>query len=176
MYIKIRQFILILCFVMMLCIDTVSARVAPEKNDNNLSKSDKKFIQVASTKDVNLYLNEKDIYLISQVVCAESESEPYKGKVAVASVILNRLRDPQFPKTVQGVIMQKRAFSCIINGNIKKIPDEDSYRAVLEALHGSDPTDKAVFFYNPKIATSKWMIRFPKKNTHVIGNHVFFTD
>jgi N-acetylmuramoyl-L-alanine amidase len=176
MYVKIEQFILILCFIMILSIDTISANVAPEKNEHNLSNSNTKFIQVATMKDTNLYLNEKDIYLISQVVSAESESEPYKGKVAVASVILNRLRDPQFPKTVQGVIKQKRAFSCIINGNINKIPDEDSYRAVLDALHGADPTYKAVFYYNPKIATSKWMIKFHKKNTQVIGNHVFFTD
>lgn len=160
----------------MISLDTVSAKIAPEKNENTLPNSATKFIQVTSMKDTNLYLDEKDVYLISQVVCAESQSEPYKGKVAVASVILNRLKDPHFPKTIQGVIKQKRAFSCIVNGNIKKIPDEDSYRAVLDALHGSDPTDKAVFFYNPKIATSKWMIRFPKKNTHIIGNHVFFTE
>jgi len=176
MFIEIRKFILILCFIMVVSIDTVSACAAPEKNNYNFSNQDTKVIQVASINNRNLYLNEEDIYLISQVVSAESESEPYKGKVAVASVILNRLNDPHFPKTVEGVIKQKRAFSCIINGNIKKIPDEDSYRAVLDALHGADPTDKAVFFYNPKIATSNWMIKFPKKNTQVIGDHVFFTD
>lgn len=176
MYIKMKHFILILCFVMLVSIDTVNASIAPEEYDFNLFNQETEVVKVMSMKGNDLYLNEGDIYLIAQVVCAESQSEPYKGKVAVASVILNRLRDPKFPNTVEGVIKQKGAFSCIINGNIKKIPDEDSYRAVLDALQGTDPTDKAVFFYNPKIATSTWMKNVSKKNTHIIGNHVFFAD
>lgn len=111
---------------------------------------------------------------MAQIVHAESKGEPFEGKVAVASVILNRLGYPEFPKSVKGVIMQKNAFSCVRNGTINAVPDENSYRAVLEALKGNDPTEKAVFFYNPKIATSKWMKNVSKKSIIRIGNHVFF--
>ena len=111
---------------------------------------------------------------MAQIVYAESRSEPYDGKVAVASVILNRLKSPGFPKTVEKVIKQKAAFSCLRNGEISVVPDKVSYQAVLDALKGKDPTNNAVFFYNPKIATSGWMKKIGKKNIKPIGNHVFF--
>jgi N-acetylmuramoyl-L-alanine amidase len=140
----------------------------------DLFKEDPKIVQVFNDSDKTLYITDNDVYLMSQVVYAESNSEPYNGKVAVASVILNRLREPGFPKTIEGVIKQKGAFSCVKNGKISVVPDENSYRAVLDALKGNDPTSKAVFFYNPKIATSEWMFKIDKCNITTIGNHVFF--
>lgn len=140
----------------------------------NLYKEKEDIAQVFNYRDQKIYITDDEIYLMAQVVYAESCAEPYKGKVAVASVILNRLLHPEFPKTVEGVIKQKGAFSCVINGQLKVIPDESSYNAVREALKGNDPTEKAVFFYNPKIATSKWMHNVSKHNVKPIGNHVFF--
>lgn len=111
---------------------------------------------------------------MAKVVYAESNSEPFEGQVAVASVILNRLKYPEFPKTVQGVIKQKGAFSCVQNGAINVTPNKNSYTAVSQALKGVDPTGKSTFFYNPKIATSQWMKNINKRNIKYIGNHVFF--
>ena len=111
---------------------------------------------------------------MAQIVHAESKGEPFEGKVAVASVILNRLGYPEFPKSIKGVVMQKNAFSCVKNGSIDVIPDQSSYYAVIEALKGKDPTEKAVFFYNPKTATSNWMKNVSKRSVIKIGNHVFF--
>lgn len=122
----------------------------------------------------NYNVTDDDIYLMAQIVYAESRSEPFEGKVAVASVILNRLNHAAFPKSIKEVVTQRNAFSCVKNGKINVIPDESSYSAVREALKGSDPTSKAVFFYNPKIATSKWMKNVSKTNEKIIGNHVFF--
>ncbi|HEY5563610.1 MAG TPA: cell wall hydrolase [Clostridiaceae bacterium] len=129
---------------------------------------------VSTTQKPDIYVTEADIYLMSQTVFAESGGEPYEGKVAVASVILNRVRAPGFPKSVSGVILQKDAFSCVINGKVNTVPNESSYLAVLEALRGEDPTYKAVFFYNPKTATSIWMLSTKKQDVKAIGNHVFF--
>lgn len=122
----------------------------------------------------NILLTEEDVYLMAQVVYAESRSEPFLGKVAVASVILNRVKEPGFPKTIKGVIKQNGAFSCIKNNKINVVPDESSYKAVLQALKGNDPTNRAVFFYNPKIAKSKWMKNVNKSKVKTIGQHVFF--
>lgn len=150
------------------------------KNSNgngskNLYNNIFNFAKVSAENNVQQpYISDSDVYLMSQVVFAESGAEPYSGKVAVASVILNRLKDPRFPKTIEGIIKQKNAFSCISNGKINVIPNEDSYRAVLDALKGSDPTDKAVFFYNPKTSTSSWMKCISKSNIKNIGQHVFF--
>ncbi|CAM3014822.1 cell wall hydrolase [Hathewaya histolytica] len=121
-----------------------------------------------------LKVTDKDIYLMAQIVYGESRGEPYKGKVAVASVILNRARDSHFPKSIEGVIKQKGAFSCVQNGVINVVPTEECYSAVFEALKGNDPTNKALFFYNPKIATCGWMKNTKKSNEQSIGRHVFF--
>lgn len=145
-----------------------------EENDSDLFREHNNVVEVINYNENSINISDKDVYLIAQVVYSESKSEPYKGKVAVASVILNRLKSPNFPKTVKGVIKQKYAFSCVKDGCINSIPDEDSYRAVLDALRGNDPTSRAVFFYNPKIATSKWMINVDKKDISKIGQHVFF--
>lgn len=133
-----------------------------------------KTVQVLSHSTGKTYITNKDVYLMAKVVYAESCGEPHDGKVAVASVILNRVKNPQFPKSIKGVILQRNAFSCVQNGDIKVTPDKDSYNAVIEALKGTDPTNKALFFYNPKIATCTWMKHVNKQNLKVIGNHVFF--
>ncbi len=140
----------------------------PVFSEANLIKLSKESVST------NYYVTDDDIYLMAQIVYAESRSEPFEGKVAVASVILNRLDHSDFPKTIKEVITQKEAFSCVKNGRIDVIPDESSYSAVREALKGTDPTLKAVFFYNPKISTSKWMVSVQKDNKKTIGNHVFF--
>lgn len=142
--------------------------------DCDLYKEQIEAVQVLTYNDNNIYVTNEDVYLMAQIVYAESRSEPYEGKVAVASVILNRLQSPGFPKSIEGVIKQKNAFSCLVNGQIDVIPDKASYDAVIEALNGNDPTNKAVFFYNPRIATSNWMKNIGKTNVTPIGNHIFF--
>ncbi|MCT8976452.1 cell wall hydrolase [Clostridium sp. CX1] len=142
--------------------------------DTTLFNQEDEVVQVFSYLDKKIYITQNDIHLMAKVVYAESNCEPFEGKVAVASVILNRLKYPEFPKTVEDVVKQKGAFSCVRNGKIEVTPDESSYKAVFQALKGEDPTERAVFFYNPKIATSKWMKNINKKNVKTIGNHVFF--
>lgn len=142
--------------------------------DSTLFNQEDEVVQVFNYNDKTIPITQNDIHLMAKVVYAESNCEPFEGKVAVASVILNRLKYPEFPKTVDGVVRQKGAFSCVRNGDINVVPDESSYKAVSQALQGSDPTEKAVFFYNPKIATSQWMKNIKKENIRTIGNHVFF--
>lgn len=145
-----------------------------ENNEINLYKEKDDVVEVFSASNQSIYLTKDDIRLMSQIVYAESGAEPYEGKVAVASVILNRTVHPKFPKSIKEVIGQKNAFSCVKNGKITVEPDESSYNAVLDAIKGKDPTNNALFFYNPKTATSSWMKNVNKSNVKVIGNHVFF--
>ncbi|AYD41394.1 cell wall hydrolase [Clostridium fermenticellae] len=144
-------------------------------SETNLFNEKEQVVQVFNYYDKKLYITQNDLDLMSKVVYAESNCEPFEGKVAVASVILNRLKYPEFPKTIEGVVTQKGAFSCVnSNGTINAPKTDTCYKAVLEALKGYDPTGKAVFFYNPQIATSRWMKDINKKNVKAIGNHVFF--
>ena len=131
--------------------------------------------QVFGQNDMIVHLSKSDIYLMSQIVYAESKGEPFQGKVAVASVILNRVLDPAFPDTIEDVIFQPYAFSCVIDGKIAVIPTEDCFEAVYESINGNDPTGEALFFYNPDISTCAWMQDIEKTNTTSIGQHIFFT-
>lgn len=113
-----------------------------------------------------------EIDLLARLVRAEAEDEPYQGKIAVACVVLNRVESPAFPNTIKKVIYQKRQFQPVSNGQINKAADEDSIKAVHEALN--EKRQKAagsLFFYNPAIATSRWLDT--RSTTLVIGNHVF---
>jgi N-acetylmuramoyl-L-alanine amidase len=170
-----KSFITLLFLFVFLSVGLENASaVSTLDKDLELYKNELAAVSVFSTPAQDIYITDSEAYLMAQVVYGESGSEPYMGKVAVASVILNRLKDPLFPKTVEGVIKQKGAFSCVKSGKIGAIPDEASYRAVLAALKGQDPTDKAVFFYNPRTATSTWMKNIGKRNIKNIGNHSFF--
>nr|WP_316569056.1 cell wall hydrolase [Neobacillus sp. YIM B06451] len=116
---------------------------------------------------------EKD--LIARLVRAEAVGEPYAGKVAVATVVLNRVASKDFPNTVSGVVNQVSngyyAFTPVKNGSINKPADAESKRAVNEALAFKGQGKGSLFFYNPKTAVSKWV--FSRKTTVTIGNHRF---
>lgn len=112
-----------------------------------------------------------DHRLLSKLVYAEARGESYKGQVAVAAVVLNRVRSSEFPNTISGVIYQSNAFSCVSNGSINNTPDSSCIRAALDALNGWDPTGGCLYYYNPKKTDDAW-IRTRTVVT-VIGNHHF---
>ena len=153
---------------------TEMASNSPNPEAEQSSNANNEVVAVFQSSNSTISLTKDDIYLMSQVVYAESKGEPFDGKIAVASVILNRTTDSQFPDTIHGVITQKNAFSCVRNGKIDVVPDGDSYNAVLKAIEGYDPTDEALYFYNPKIATCSWMKGVEKTGEKIIGQHVFF--
>lgn len=115
--------------------------------------------------------NSSNLNLIARFVHAEARGEPYKGQVAVAAVILNRVRDSRFPNTVSGVVYQKGAFTCVSDGQINLAPDATSKKAAQDAINGWDPTYGSLYYFNPNTATSKWIWSRPM--TVVIGNHRF---
>ena len=112
-----------------------------------------------------------DHRLLAKCVYAEARGEPYKGQVAVAAVVLNRVASASFPNTVSGVIYQSGAFSCVDNGSINNTPDSSCIRAALDALNGWDPTGGCLYYYNPKTAADKWI--FSRTVQTVIGRHSF---
>lgn len=140
----------------------------------SINKTNEEVVEVFSHNNKSINLTEDDVNLMAKIVYAESKGEPFEGKVAVASVILNRVLSPKFPSSVREVIFQPNAFSCVINGEISVIPTEECYNAVYEAIKGNDPTNEALFFYNPSIATCSWMDDVEKSDSKPIGQHLFF--
>ena len=110
--------------------------------------------------------------LLARRVYGEARGEPYKGQVAVAAVVLNRVKSSKFPNSVSGVIYQSGAFSVVSDGQINLTPDETAIKAARDAMNGYDPTNGCLYYYNPAKTTNKWMLSKPVLLR--IGNHAFF--
>lgn len=117
--------------------------------------------------------NVSDVQLLARAINGEARGEPYEGQVAVGAVILNRVRDSRFPNTIAGVIYQPGAFTAVSDGQINVPIDENStvVKAARDALNGWDPTEGAVYYFNPNTATNKWIWSRPLIKT--IGKHRF---
>ena len=131
-------------------------------------------VQIKSTtqqKREVISITSDEMLLLSKLVTGEARGESYEGQVAVAAVVINRVKDSRFPNSIKDVIYQKNAFSVVKDGSINMQPTENAYKAAEEALYGLDPTDKAIYFWNPEIATCQWIRTLDPYMR--IGNHVF---
>ncbi len=125
----------------------------------------------SSTSSASSTIVSADQKLLAKLVYAEARGESYKGQVAVAAVVLNRVSSSSFPNTISGVIYQTGAFSCVSNGSINNTPNDTAIRAALDAMNGWDPTNGCLYYYNPGKTSDSW-IRTRTVVT-VIGNHYF---
>ena len=112
-----------------------------------------------------------DVWLLAKLIAAEARGESYTGQVAVGAVVLNRVDHPSFPDSIAGVIYQSGAFSCVNDSNWSVAPNATSQKAARDAINGWDPSGGAIYYYNPRTATNKWIRSRPVITT--IENHVF---
>lgn len=112
-----------------------------------------------------------DVYLLARCVYGEARGESYKGQVAVAAVVLNRVKSSSFPNTISGVIYQPGAFSVVADGQINLTPNDTALKAARDAMNGWDPTGGCLYYYNPAKTSNKWILSRPIMMR--IGNHVF---
>ena len=87
------------------------------------------------------------------------------------AVILNRVRSSKFPNTIAGVIYESGAFTAVSDGQINLTPNSHSISAARDALNGWDPSNGAIYYFNPNTATNSWIWSRPV--TVVIGKHRF---
>ena len=125
----------------------------------------------SSSGNTSSNTSSSDLNLLARLVYAESRGEPYTGQVAVASVVLNRVKSSSFPNSVAGVIYQSGAFSVVNDGQINLTPNSTAKKAAQDAINGWDPSYGAIYYFNPKTATNKWIWSRPV--TVTIGNHRF---
>lgn len=114
---------------------------------------------------------ESEAYLLGRLIHGEARGEPYIGKVAVAAVVLNRVKNPNFPNTITSVIYQPGAFDAVADGQIWLTPGEDSLRAARDAMNGWDPSGGCIYYYNPATATNGWI--WSRTIQLKIGKHNF---
>ncbi|MBQ8280247.1 MAG: cell wall hydrolase [Roseburia sp.] len=110
---------------------------------------------------------EGEAYLLAAIIQCESEGEPYEGKLAVGSVVMNRVAHPKFPNTITEVIYQKKQFSPVASGRLayrlQAGVNEECKRAAAEVLNGNI-TNNCLFFRTV----------IPGINGTIIGNHIFY--
>ena len=110
---------------------------------------------------------QSDAYLLAAIIQCEAWGEPYDGKLAVGSVIMNRVRSSYFPNTVSGVIYQGGQFSPVASGRLayrlEQGVDSDCMSAAQAVLGGMSTTNCLYFRVNNGIIEGT-----------VIGNHVFY--
>lgn len=117
--------------------------------------------------------SQSDVQLLARAVNGEARGEIYEGQVAVAAVILNRVKHPSFPNTIAGVIYEPGAFTAVSDGQINEPIAANStvYKACQDAMNGWDPTYGAIYYFNPDTATNKWIWSRPL--IIQIGKHRF---
>jgi spore cortex-lytic enzyme len=131
------------------------------------------YIKSKNVQAVSQGSNVSDVQLLARAINGEARGETYEGQVAVGAVILNRVAHSSFPNTIAGVIYQPGAFTAVSDGQINVAIEESStvVKAARDALNGWDPTDGAIYYFNPDTATNKWIWSRPLIKT--IGKHRF---
>ncbi|OEH92802.1 cell wall hydrolase [Bacillus solimangrovi] len=112
-----------------------------------------------------------EIDALAKVVYGEARGESMEGQVAVAAVVLNRTKSSEFPDTVNDVIFEPRQFTAVADGQYYLTPNEEAYKAVYYAIQGWDPTEEAIYYFNPDTAESDWL--YSREKIKRIGEHVF---
>ncbi|WP_412850166.1 cell wall hydrolase [Brevibacillus invocatus] len=152
-------------YTLLLSIESAAATQEVEQAVSGNAKNNSKKTFHASSVSAN------DIKLMANAVYGEARGEPYEGQVAVAAVILNRVKSSSFPDTPSAVIFEPRAFTAVADGQIWLEPNENARKAVKNALSGWDPTGGCTYYFNPATATSQWIWSRPQVKK--IGKHIF---
>lgn len=126
-------------------------------------------------------VSEKDLDTLMRIVEAEAGGEDRTGKLLVANVVINRVRNKKFPNNVTDVVYQKvqnvTQFSPVSNGRIDEVTiSEETKEVVYSALRGEDISGGALFFMARKYAVPENVAWFDSQLTYLFsyGGHDFY--
>ena len=113
-----------------------------------------------------------DVQILAATIQAEADNQPYEGKLAVGSVIMNRVKSSKFPNTVFGVVSQDRQFASYSSGMVDAIlqrgPNESCVSIANEVI-GGKRNGNWLFFMTKAAADGFGIVEYQQ-----IGAHVFF--
>jgi len=116
-------------------------------------------------------VSSNDVYVLSKIISGEARGESFVGQVAVGAVIVNRVKNSNFPNSVYGVVFEPGAFTAVSDGQYYRQPTSSCVKAARSAINGWDPTGGALYYWNPATATSKWI--WSRRIVARIGKHIF---
>lgn len=141
-----------------------SLRRANNKWDNMIYPGQKLYLPgvVAAPKSDAAVIpyTSSDLDLLARLIRAEAENQPYNAKVAVGAVVVNRVQSSEWPNTLRNVIYHRPGgyyqFTPVLNGTINKPATNTDLKAAYDALHGIDPTNGAMFYFDDS-TTNQWL-------------------
>ncbi|MBQ4354740.1 MAG: cell wall hydrolase [Clostridia bacterium] len=107
------------------------------------------------------YYDKDDLYWLAKIIHAESQGEPFLGKLAVGSVILNRVDSDEFPDTIYDVIFDDEhgvQFTPTVDGAIEQTAGKDSVLAAKICLENTRLSHEILYFLNEAAATNFWIV------------------
>ena len=123
-------------------------------------------------------LEDQEYQVLLKIVEAEAGCEDTEGRMLVANVVMNRVRNGYFPNTVTEVVYQRQdgtaQFSPVSDGRIDTVNvSQGTIDAVARVMNGEDISQGALFFRSVR-SRSGW---FDQKLSRVLehGNHIFYT-
>lgn len=149
-----------------------TAQAVTAKNSTNRNVSRGGLAIAATSRKTD---EEKDLFC--RIVNAEAGGESLEGKLAVATVLLNRVNSGKFPNNIKDVIYDKNwgvQFTPVSDGRINNPASSESIKAVNMVLAGHRSFGSNIlYFLNPKTADSPWIIE-NKAFFKTIGSHNFY--
>ena len=117
-----------------------------------------------------------ELYWMSRIISAESRGEPLKGKVAVGTVVMNRVASSEFPNDVRSVIFDDQwgvQFTPVANGTIYNEPTAESVLAAKLVLDGGREAGNSLYFIAPSLTANHWVME-NRPYVTTIGVHWFY--
>jgi spore germination cell wall hydrolase CwlJ-like protein len=126
---------------------------------------------------------ESELDCLARAVYYEARSETIEGQKAVAEVVLNRVRDSRFPKTICEVVYQGRyretgcQFTFTCDGSLRHKPFGEAWEraravALNVSLGFSAPMTNKATHYHTDYVNPYWKAGLVE--TTVIGTHIFY--
>lgn len=129
-------------------------------------------------------VSDKDMWCLATAIYFEARGESYRGQVAVAQVVLNRVNDHRYPETICGVVYQNQnrrnacQFSFACDGIPEVINDQESWaqaqdiaqRYMAGSLYLTEVGDAT--HYHATYVSPAWAPRMTRVTQ--IGLHVFY--
>lgn len=126
-------------------------------------------------EDLNINVREDEIEMLERIVQAEAGGSGYDGMLAVANVVLNRVKSERFPNTVEEVIFARRQFTPISDGRYYSVTVSDGAKQVVEdALNGARLVEEdALYFCTPTAPGKGWFETDLRKIAYVAPHNFY---